>query len=53
MPEKIGQMLHLDARGGVRELIDDFHVGAILHTSPENLVLAMDWRARPGWASRC
>jgi beta-glucosidase len=46
LPEKIGQMLHLDARGGVRDLIDDFHVGAILHTSPENLVLAMDLAAR-------
>ena len=46
LPEKIGQMLHLDARGGVRELIDDYHVGAILHTSPENLVLAMELAAR-------
>ncbi|MFD3683985.1 glycoside hydrolase family 3 N-terminal domain-containing protein [Nocardiopsis sp. NPDC058631] len=35
LPEKIGQMLQLDARDGVRPLIEDMHAGSILHTSPE------------------
>ena len=35
LPEKIGQMLQLDARGGVRHLVEDLHAGSILHTSPE------------------
>ncbi|MGV1005906.1 MAG: glycoside hydrolase family 3 N-terminal domain-containing protein [Candidatus Nanopelagicales bacterium] len=34
LPEKAGQMMQLDARGGVDSLINDFHVGSILHTSP-------------------
>lgn len=33
--EKVGQMLQLDARDGVKEPILDKHVGSILHTSPE------------------
>ena len=35
LPEKVGQMLQLDASYGVRHLIEDKHVGSILHTSPE------------------
>ena len=35
LPEKVGQMLQLDARGGVRHLVEDLHTGSILHTSPE------------------
>ncbi len=35
LPEKVGQMLQLDARGGVRPLVEDMHVGSLLHTSPE------------------
>jgi beta-glucosidase len=34
LPEKVGQMLQLDARGGVRHLVEDLHAGSILHTSP-------------------
>jgi len=40
LAEKVGQMLQLDARNGVEDLIDDYLVGSILHASPENLVLA-------------
>jgi beta-glucosidase len=32
--EKVGQMMQLDARDGVKEHILDKHVGSILHTSP-------------------
>ncbi len=34
LPEKVGQMMQLDSRDGVRQLIEDVHVGSILHTSP-------------------
>jgi len=34
LPEKVGQMMQLDPRGAVRGLIEDVHVGSILHTSP-------------------
>ena len=40
LPEKVGQMLQLDARQDVLGLIRDFHVGSILHTSPADMVLA-------------
>lgn len=40
LPEKVGQMLQLDARGGLAELIDKFKVGSVLHTSPEQLALS-------------
>lgn len=35
--EKIGQMMQLDSRNGVREIIMDRHVGSILHTSPDRI----------------
>ena len=35
LPEKVGQMLQLDASYGVKHLIEEKHVGSILHTSPE------------------
>ncbi|WP_107407544.1 glycoside hydrolase family 3 N-terminal domain-containing protein [Streptomyces griseus] len=35
--EKTGQMLQLDAKDGVRHLIEDLHVGSILHASPERI----------------
>jgi beta-glucosidase len=38
--EKVGQMLQLDARGDLKNLINERHVGSILHTSPENLIEA-------------
>src|SRR3954451_11551004 len=37
LEEKVGQMMQLDARDGVAHLIDDVHVGSILHTSPERV----------------
>jgi beta-glucosidase len=40
VPEKVGQMLQLDARGGVRHLIEDMHVGSILHAAPERVLEA-------------
>ncbi len=40
LPEKVGQMLQLTAENGVRELIEDRHVGSILHTSPERVMEA-------------
>lgn len=40
LPEKVGQMLQLDARENIAGLIADFHVGSILHTSPEDMILS-------------
>src|SRR5690606_35278969 len=40
LAEKVGQMLQLDARGGVDDLVEHYLVGSILHASPENLVRA-------------
>jgi beta-glucosidase len=34
LAEKVGQMMQLDSRDNVRELIEGNHVGSILHTSP-------------------
>ena len=34
LAEKVGQMMQLDPRGSVRGLIEEQHVGSILHTSP-------------------
>lgn len=42
LAEKVGQMLQLDAREGVRHLIEDAHVGSILHASPERVLEAHD-----------
>lgn len=42
LAEKVGQMLQLDSRDGVVGLVNDYHVGSILHTSPERLHQAMD-----------
>ena len=42
LPEKVGQMLQLDARDGVRHLVEDLHVGSILHTSPERVLEAAE-----------
>ncbi|MBD9698552.1 glycoside hydrolase family 3 C-terminal domain-containing protein [Flavimobilis sp. GY10621] len=44
--EKVGQMMQLDARDGVREHILDKHVGSILHTSPERVREAHDLTAQ-------
>lgn len=40
LPEKVGQMLQLDARQDVAGLIRDYHVGSILHTAPADMVRA-------------
>ncbi|WP_411079792.1 glycoside hydrolase family 3 N-terminal domain-containing protein [Streptomyces sp. cmx-18-6] len=34
LPEKVGQMLQLNAKEGVRHLVEDLHAGSILHASP-------------------
>ena len=35
LPEKVGQMLQLNAQDGVRRLVEEVHVGSILHASPD------------------
>ncbi|MFB7889314.1 glycoside hydrolase family 3 N-terminal domain-containing protein [Cellulosimicrobium cellulans] len=40
LPEKVGQMLQLDARDGVGPAVLDKHAGSLLHTSPQNVVEA-------------
>ncbi|ROQ59430.1 beta-glucosidase [Streptomyces sp. 840.1] len=40
LPEKVGQMLQLNAKEGVRHLIEDMHAGSILHASPERVLEA-------------
>ncbi|WP_127465025.1 glycoside hydrolase family 3 N-terminal domain-containing protein [Streptomyces sp. B27] len=40
LPEKIGQMLQLNAKEGVRHLVEDLHAGSILHASPERVLEA-------------
>src|SRR5690554_3160569 len=40
LPEKVGQMLQLNAKDGVEELVNDFHVGSILHASPQRVIEA-------------
>lgn len=40
LPEKVGQMMQLHGKHGVESPIRDFHVGSMLHMSPENLVAA-------------
>ena len=46
LSEKVGQMLQLDARLGVERLINDYEVGSILHTSPEQMVKAAGYIAK-------
>lgn len=40
LPEKVGQMLQLNAKDGVGPLVTDMHAGSILHTSPERVLEA-------------
>jgi beta-glucosidase len=37
LPEKVGQMLQLNAKPGVQDLIEEMYAGSILHASPERL----------------
>ncbi len=40
LPEKVGQMLQLNAKDGVQHLIEDMYAGSILHASPERILQA-------------
>ncbi|WP_062213438.1 glycoside hydrolase family 3 N-terminal domain-containing protein [Streptomyces sp. NBRC 109706] len=42
LPEKVGQMLQLNAKDGVREHVEEMHVGSILHVSPERVLEAAE-----------
>nr|WP_296063785.1 glycoside hydrolase family 3 N-terminal domain-containing protein [uncultured Actinoplanes sp.] len=44
--EKVGQMLQLDARGDVKEIVSEKLAGSILHTSPAKMLEAIDLVAR-------
>ncbi|GAA2481832.1 glycoside hydrolase family 3 N-terminal domain-containing protein [Terrabacter carboxydivorans] len=41
LPEKVGQMLQLDARGDLTDIVHGRLAGSILHASPEDLPRAM------------
>ncbi len=40
LPEKVGQMMQMHTYDGVDHLVEEWHVGSILHASPENLARA-------------
>jgi beta-glucosidase len=42
LPEKVGQMMQLDARQDLAEIIQDKLAGSILHTSPAKLIEARE-----------
>ena len=46
LPEKVGQMLQLDAQGDLADLVSTKVVGSLLHASPERMVAAIDMAAR-------
>jgi beta-glucosidase len=46
LPEKVGQMMQVDARDDLEGQVLRRHVGSVLHASPERLVLAHDLVAR-------
>jgi beta-glucosidase len=46
LPEKVGQMLQLDARGEVKEIVSEKLAGSILHTSPAKMLEAIDLVAK-------
>nr|WP_202446349.1 glycoside hydrolase family 3 N-terminal domain-containing protein [Streptomyces sp. SID4941] len=50
LAEKTGQMLQLNAKDGVSHLVEDLHVGSILHASPEHVreAVAATGRTRLG-----
>ncbi|WP_430868837.1 glycoside hydrolase family 3 N-terminal domain-containing protein [Demequina aurantiaca] len=43
LAEKVGQMMQFTATDGVQSIIEDFHGGSILHTSPERVFEARTW----------
>ncbi|WP_433294859.1 glycoside hydrolase family 3 N-terminal domain-containing protein [Actinoplanes sp. CA-030573] len=46
LPEKVGQMLQLDARNDVKEIVSEKLAGSILHTSPQKMLEAIDLVAK-------
>ncbi|WP_456843792.1 exo-beta-d-1,3/1,6-glucosidase [Cellulomonas sp. P5_C6] len=46
LEEKVGQMMQLNAKDGVEDLVLNLHVGSILHTSPERVREAHELTAR-------
>jgi beta-glucosidase len=42
LPEKVGQMLQLDSRGDLKDIITGKLAGSILHTSPQRLLESVD-----------
>ncbi|WNM28307.1 glycoside hydrolase family 3 N-terminal domain-containing protein [Demequina capsici] len=40
LPEKVGQMMQMHTYEGVDHLVEQWHVGSILHASPDNLARA-------------
>jgi beta-glucosidase len=46
LPEKVGQMLQLDSRGDLKEIVTGKLAGSILHTSPKRLLEAFDLVAK-------
>ena len=40
LPEKVGQMMQLDAREDLEHIVHERHAGSILHTSPEKVLRA-------------
>lgn len=45
LPEKIGQMMQLDARGDLDHIVLERHAGSILHASPEKVLRAAELTA--------
>ena len=46
LPEKVGQMLQLNAQGDLDDIVSTKLAGSILHASPEAMVRAIDLAAR-------
>jgi beta-glucosidase len=46
LPEKVGQMLQLDARNDVKEIVSEKLAGSILHASPKKMLEAIDMVAK-------
>ncbi|WP_199737916.1 glycoside hydrolase family 3 N-terminal domain-containing protein [Cellulomonas sp. PhB150] len=46
LPEKVGQMLQLNAKDGVVAAIEEMHAGSILHASPERVREAAELTAK-------
>ena len=45
LPEKVGQMLQLNAQGDLDDIVSTQLAGSILHASPEAMVRAIDLAA--------